>query len=155
MPKLADLLAESQTVEVASVRIEFNPQRLTAGRVEELSQLDESTATVAHVRHVLADIIVSWDLEDEDGPVPPTAETLAHVPFAFLDMLATALLTHLRPSRAEGNALSQPSNGAPSGFTQDSETSPRSSESSSPPGGPESPPGSSPASPPPGSTGSA
>jgi hypothetical protein len=156
MPRLADLLAESQTVEVAGVHVTFNPQALSVSKVEELSELDESTVNVGHVRSVLGEIITEWDLLDNDGnPLPPTADSLAEVPFGFLDLLATALITDLRPSRAEGNGRSQLSSTPASDSRQDSPTFPKSSESSSPPAGQESLPGSSPEPPSPGSTGSA
>lgn len=157
MPTIAELVSESRTVQIGPVTVDYNPQALTVARVEELAELDQSSVNVAHVRNVLGDLIVSWDLTDDDGtPLPPNAETLAKLPWAFLDLLATALITQLRPSRAEGNGSSPSTNEPPSAGSAatNQATSPPSSESSPPPAGRESSPGPSPDNPPPGSTGS-
>jgi hypothetical protein len=154
--RIADLLAESRTVQVAGVSVTFNPKGLTVAQVEEFSEMGEGNVRVAHVREWLGSFITAWDLTNDDGSeLPPTAESLALLPWSFLDELATALITVVRPSRAEGNGRSQPSESPPGDSTADSPTSPKSSESSLPPGGQESPPGSSPEPPSPGSTGSA
>jgi hypothetical protein len=76
VPRLSDLLDESQMVQVAGVSVTYNPQALSVARVEERSQLDETSAKVGHVRSVLSEIITGWiSRTTRRGAVTPAPST--------------------------------------------------------------------------------
>ncbi len=60
-------------------------------------ELDETTPDLAKVRDVFgrfARVLVSWNVEDDDGrPVPPTADGLLAHDFGFVMAVITAWLT--------------------------------------------------------------
>lgn len=51
----------------------------------------------------LADLIVSWDVADDDGPVPPTLELLRTFDLAILNALSTSITEAQFPPRKAGS----------------------------------------------------
>lgn len=116
------------TLDVQDEQVVFSYDRnmLTTRLLADAQASDD----VLLLARLLAEILVGWDVTDNDGdPYPPTIENLAALP---LDLLRQLLLEiSAVPTRAEGNASSGRSSTPPSASTPPPPTSPNGPAASS------------------------
>ncbi len=108
-----------------TVTFRFDRNKMTDAFVKQWTQFETDKNTEA-INSVLEGLIVSWDVVNDDGtPYPPTAENIGFL-FTLVDKgrIVSDLLEASVPSRAEGNASSEPSSIPPSVFTEPQLTSP-------------------------------
>lgn len=105
------------------VRFDYDRNKMTDVWMDEWTRL-ETEADTPRLNEMLADLIVSWDVVNEDGsPFPMTAENIGYL-FALPDKahVFQELITASVPSRAEGNASSERSSMPPSDSTPPPQT---------------------------------
>ncbi|MGI6376429.1 MAG: hypothetical protein GX601_06710 [Anaerolineales bacterium] len=100
--RLSDLGRErtiSVQYEGAAIAVTFSPKAANAEWLEQMaSDADERSKSFVEL---LADVLVHWDVEDDDGqPLPPTAQILRQVPFDLLNLLGEQILESLAPKKA-------------------------------------------------------
>lgn len=118
--KIADLVRPSMTVTVhvrddLDVPVEVVPDRLTPVELARLADLQAATEeagasgeAMAQLTAIVAELVVSWDLEDDAGPLPITAEAIMGLPVSFVSALIGAVMEA---------AVVPPTNGGASGGT--------------------------------------
>lgn len=117
--KISDMLRESATVDVMGATVVYNAQLVTVAELEALQGItDEDPKAFSQSIGLLARILVSWDLEDERGPVGTDAESLRSLPIGIVNTVLNSIFEDSRPPRAEGEdsppVLSLPSEQASS-----------------------------------------
>ena len=94
-----------------TITLQFDRNMVTPAWVEE-GRKD------AFLSRALAEVILSWDVVNDDGsPYEPTAENLAVFSFDAQSRLLEHIVEAAVPSRAEGNASSAPTSTPPTGST--------------------------------------
>ncbi len=94
-----------------SVKFVYDRNKITDAWMNEWSALEEQ-ADVSKLNETMDDLILSWDVVNEDGsPFPKTAENIGYL-FALPDKgrIFQELVTASTPTRAEGNVSPEPSN---------------------------------------------
>lgn len=89
----------------ATVLFRFDRNKITDAWLQEWSRLEEDR-NVSAINEVLADLIVSWDVQNEDGtPYPLTAEAIGFL-FNLPDKsrIVQELMRASVPGEAEGKA---------------------------------------------------
>ena len=115
------------------IAIVFDKNAMTPNWAQRISQ-GAANEDMLSVTKGLAEIIISWDLVDEqEQPVPPSAEVLGDLPFDFLIKLQERIAEASVPSSEEGNASSAPlSSPVPVSSVPASNSSPNGATSPSP-----------------------
>jgi hypothetical protein len=140
-----DMLGDSRTLNVHGATVVYNPAALSAADFEVIYNEDAGTSRMTAVIDALSHTILSWDLVDDRGPIPVTADGIRSLPMGVLNAIFEAIDASAGPSDAEGKDLPKLSSTPASGSTQPAQTSPNGGESSRQPDTSASPPGSSPA----------
>lgn len=82
------------------VRLHYRPAIYTAEFEDGIQSLIQSGRQIGAVAKGLADIIVDWDVEDDDGnPWPPTLENLRTINGQFIDAIVTAIMADIQKPR--------------------------------------------------------
>lgn len=107
MPKLRSIVADTATVDVPfgpeHVTVTYRPILLTQRLAEQLQGVTDN----ATVMGMLAGLLVSWDLEDDDGrAIPTTADGLKDVPTPVLVRVAEAVAASAASSPIAAERLS-------------------------------------------------
>lgn len=85
------------------VALTYRPGAFTPRVEARLSEAQEEGRVSQEVAAVLADVLVSWDVLDEDGkPLKPTAELLMDFPIDFLVGVTEAIGEDMRPKEKNG-----------------------------------------------------
>jgi hypothetical protein len=126
-----DLLGEAVTLSFKGMDVTFLPSAYTFADQEGLASLSEKDPTGwRKLREMLGRILVSWDLEDEQGPIPCTAQGMERVPIVLIEPLMEALGEALRPSEDEKKDLSAASSMPSSDSSEREQESPNGMDSS-------------------------
>jgi hypothetical protein len=125
---------DTTTIDFRGMAVTIAPSSFLWGDMEVIARLQEGTPeSWSQMRSVLARVIVSWDLEDDAGLIPTTAEGMLRIPVQIVAPLFEAVNEAAGPSSEEGNA-SSPSSGATAPVEESlgpgSETFPNGSETS-------------------------
>lgn len=146
--RVSDMLRESVEINVYGARVVYNQQLLTVADMEMIGGLGENDPDLfSRTIDMMPRILVEWDIEDEQGPIPITKEGLRRLPMEIARKILEAVNEHSEPSRAEGEDSEKGSSMPASGSTRLPEESPNGTDSSKQPGTSESHPGTSPVSP--------
>lgn len=114
--RIANLGTDTRTVELSIdnevLRVVYRPSGVTPVTEDRLRAMAADQRGGASLVVLLADVLVSWDLLDNDGtPYPITAESLSCLPTLFLARLTDAIKQDVipkAPSAAGSGAGSQP-----------------------------------------------
>ncbi len=120
---LAQLVAERAEVTVPvgedAVSVVYRPGRVTA---EFAARLDTSSGDLQAFRdacEAIAEIIESWDLEEDGAPYPATGEAIAALPIPFVGRIVRAIVEDVGPGEANGgSSSSRPARRAGSGASR-------------------------------------
>jgi len=95
-----------------TLNIVFDRNAVTPAWIAETDRQAKDEKDVFALAGALAAVIDSWDLFEDDGvtPVSPTKEEIGALSFGAVSSLIETLIAASSPSRAEGNASSEPSN---------------------------------------------
>jgi hypothetical protein len=142
-----ELLGEPVTVDFKGMAITFKPSAYTFIDQEALVSLAENDpSSWQRLRDMLARVLVSWEFEDDQGPIPPTSEGIKRLPLALVAPIMEALGEVMTPSEDEKKGLSEGSRIYPSASSKPPSTSQGGTTSSIPPDTSASLPGNSPVS---------
>lgn len=103
--------------EGVAVEFVYDRNKLTDAWMDEWAQ-SESEAKAPKLNEMLHDLILSWDILNDDGtPFPKTAENIGYL-FSVPDkaLIFGELLSAAKPSSAEGNVSPAHSSTPPSDF---------------------------------------
>lgn len=130
---VSDLLGDVVTVDFKGMEVVFRPSAYTFEDQETLVGFSEGDpSSWEKLRKMLARVLVSWDLEDDQGPIPATAEGMKRVPIGMFGPLMEALQEAMTPSEDEKKGLGQPLSSLPLDSTkQPEEPTPHNGMSSS------------------------
>lgn len=114
MPKLAELIADRAEAHVpldhGSIAITYRPKIVTPKWQEQIAEAERQGDLNASLYEPLAEALISWDLERDDGtPYPLTREGLQDVPKVVLTSVLVAVLLAARPNLTR---LADSSNGS-------------------------------------------
>lgn len=108
MVKVGALTQEEKRVEVPvegseeTVGVVYRPALLTPNAVERI--LDPQ-AEEMEVRKLLAETLISWEIEGNDGEqLPPTVEAMGNLPLSFLGDVVTEIIRGGRVPEGKGGA---------------------------------------------------
>lgn len=119
--RVSALTADRRTLKVAfgddALSITYKPSAVNAVQeARELEEREKGQHLMAQARS-LAEIVTSWDLQDDDGkPLPVTADVIAPIGLDFTAKLTRAILDDLLPNRqtaADSRNGSQAASSAP------------------------------------------
>ena len=103
---LKTLLALTSVVEVEhhgeTLRFEYTPNKLDGNLLVRLFKAEAAPdASGDHLPIVaaLAELLVSWDLTDDDAPTEPSEAMLMRLPLTLLVAIKTAMIEHLNGAR--------------------------------------------------------
>lgn len=114
-----------------SVTVVFDGAKLTS-RWAQAVRNAEAAEDLDVIVGKLSEILISWDVTDEQGAeVPPSKDVLLDLPAKALGALTQRLQEAALPSDAEGNASSPSVSVQPSGSEETSESFPNGSDTSS------------------------
>lgn len=86
-----------------TVHIVYRPGALTLEISDKIRELQSSGFEVDIMLEMFKRMIVSWDLQDEDGqPLGVDVEAIKKVPLAFLGQLLGAMESDIRPNQQRG-----------------------------------------------------
>jgi hypothetical protein len=120
--KVSKLAGKTQTVNIKvpgegdepeeSVAVVYMPGALTLRVSEQITEAVEQGLEANVAFHMLKPMLVSWDLQDEEGnELPVNEETLKDIPLNFLGMILQAIHADVRPDPPKpgnsGNSLQQ------------------------------------------------
>lgn len=129
--KIGDMLRENVELDVMGTKIVYNAQRLTVADLEVIDAMSEDDPhAMDNAFNLMLRLVVSWEIEDDDGPIPVSREGFRRLPAIIAMAIFQALTDDVLPSRAEGNALEKPSERPSGDFEADSEISRSGSHSS-------------------------
>ncbi len=118
-----------------TVKFTFDRNKITDAWMEEWTRL-ETEQDISTLNQALNDLILAWDIQEEDGtPYRKTPETIGYL-FALPDKgrIFRELVEAAVPTRAEGNASSEPSSTPQSASAEPQQTPPNgATPSASPP----------------------
>lgn len=111
--KLSALKSRTRTLEIPVsgeegepdeiVKVIYRPGEITLEVSDNIKEAIASGFEADAAYAVLKPILVSWDLQDEDGsPLPVTEETLRIVPLTFLGLVMAAVEDDARPNLQRG-----------------------------------------------------
>jgi hypothetical protein len=107
-----------------TIVLTFDRNRVTPAWITLAARRDDEKDTLS-LPKALADVIMSWDVTDDNGaPFPPTPDNLAVFSYPAQRDLLTRIMQQAVPGEAEGKALSVPTSTVPSASTQPPPTSP-------------------------------
>lgn len=145
---VSELLGETVTVDFKGMAITFQPSAYTFTDQEAIALLGNNDPdSWPHLRDMLGRVVVSWELEDEQGPIPTTPDGMKRLPLLLLGPIMEALAEVMTPTEDEKKGLSVDSATLPSGSSKPLSTSHDGTTSSAPPAISASLPGNSPVSP--------
>ena len=103
--RISHLVKDRRTLAIPidgeTLLVTYLPSKLTPTSEDRLSERLKDQRGGAALAGLLAEMLASWDLTDDDGKVLPTNEkTLATLPTTFLSTVATAITEDLRPNQA-------------------------------------------------------
>ncbi len=91
------------------INLSFDRNKVTPAWVALAQKRDEEQDTLS-LPKALEDVIVSWDVTNDDGsPFPPTAVNVAVLSYPAQSDLLRRIMEQAVPSRVEGNASPVPS----------------------------------------------
>lgn len=102
--RVSALTADRRTVKVSfgddALTLTYRPSAVNAVQeARELEDREKGQHLMAQARS-LAEIVVSWDLQDDDGqPLPVSADVLAPLGLDFTSKVTRAILDDLLPNR--------------------------------------------------------
>jgi hypothetical protein len=140
-----DMLGDSRTLDVMGATVVYNPAALSAADFEVIYSEEAGTSRMSAVIEALSHTILSWDLVDDQGDIPVTADGIRRLPMGVLNAVFDAIDESAGPSDAEGKDSPKLSSTPPSDSTPPQQTFPNGGESSRQPDTSVSPLGSSPA----------
>jgi hypothetical protein len=139
------MLGDSRTLDVMGATVVYNPAALSAADFEVIYSEEAGTSRMSAVIEALSHTILSWDLVDDQGDIPVTADGIRRLPMGVLNAVFDAIDESAGPSDAEGKDSPKLSSTPPSDSTPPQQTFPNGGESSRQPDTSVSPLGSSPA----------
>ena len=102
MPKLSQIVAPDVaefTVEKHGVTATYRPGALTPSTQDKVMGLMETNRELVGFAKVLSQVLVGWDLQDDDGnPYPLTEGALGDLPGHFLADVVNAFFEQQRPN---------------------------------------------------------
>lgn len=101
--RIADLLTDSKTLDFKGATITYNPQALSTADMEALATVDRNAPQEVfdNVIGAISRVIMAWDLEDEQGPIPVTPEGIRRTPWVIVDNIMGAIMDDSQPTEAE------------------------------------------------------
>ena len=102
------------------LNIVFDRNKITPAWIDEADTAAKVNKDIYAVSAALALVIESWDLYEDDGVtlVPTTREEIGSLSFAAISAVMESMIEASAPSRAEGNALSEPHSIPPTDSTE-------------------------------------
>lgn len=86
-----------------TLNVVYRPSGLTPAAEDQMHEQVQAQRGGASLVTVLAPMLVSWDLLDEDGTSLPTDEaTLRQLPTEFLSRVVEAITENMRPNPTSG-----------------------------------------------------
>lgn len=112
--KFADLINRTSTVSISyreqTINLIIFSEKLTPNYKASLLKLAEQNEDHEVEVQMLADLIQSWDITDEEGqPIKPTYEFLLGCPLPFLSELGKAVLNEVADANPPQTNPQQPS----------------------------------------------
>lgn len=93
----------SLTYDGEKVGITYRPGKFTPRVEARLNEAQAESQVSQEVARVLADVLASWDVIDDDGKtLKPTVDLLMEMPLDFLTALATAVGEDMGPKSQNG-----------------------------------------------------
>ena len=108
--KLSSLIKNERRLAIEldgdTLNVVYRPSRITPAAQEEFSEAVDRVGNGPAAAAMLALILVSWDLEADDGPYPHDEESLRSLPLEFVGGVFGAIMRDLNPNapRPEASA---------------------------------------------------
>lgn len=89
-------------LEDEKLHIEYRPGELTLEIADDMRAAAANNLEADAICLVLEKVLVSWDLEDDDGPLAVTKEGIKKIPLPALGAIFLAMMEDIRPNPQTG-----------------------------------------------------
>lgn len=101
--KLAQLLSKERTLEIDiegdTLTVTYCPSDLTPELEDKMQTSFETNRAGGALAKYLSGLLISWDLEDENGVIPLDTEALNTLPIEFLNKVAESIIEDSNPKK--------------------------------------------------------
>lgn len=100
--KLSSLIKNERRLAIdldgETLSVVYRPSKITPAAQEEFAEAVDRVGNGPAAATMLARILVSWDLEGDDGPYPHDEESLRALPLSFVGGVFGAIMRDLNPN---------------------------------------------------------